>query len=304
GTGKSQTIANAISHAMEQGKTILFVAEKLAALEVVHKRLAQAGLGDFCLELHGHAVSPKKIYESLGERLARQDERTQFHSRDRSNQESYRAKLSDYLKASSKQSGPYDEPLYNTFWRVVQLRQRGVPLLRDIEVDCSVDQPEFEEAVQSLQAFSKASSQYELPKQSSWWGFFPKELTPAESDRILELLPKLQAAANTIEQCFTNLSTLLGEAKPTVAKLLASCSSKKLEPFLAKPPARPSLGFGNLIATETQALAIKIQKLVNDLKYADGILNEHLDTSRHSSEQSISKFAGMQEQYWQSLPQD
>lgn len=304
GTGKSQTIANAISHAMEQGKTILFVAEKLAALEVVHKRLAQAGLGDFCLELHGHAVSPKKIYESLGERLARQDDRTQYNSRDRSNQESYRAKLSAYLKASSKQSGPYDEPLYNTFWRVVQLRQRGVPLLRDIEVNCSVDQPEFEEAVQSLQAFSKASSQYELPKQSSWWGFFQKELTPAESDRILELLPKLQAAANTIEQCFTNLSTLLGEAKPTVAKLLGSCSSKKLEPFLANPPARPSLGFGNLIATETQALAIKIQKLVNDLKYVDGILNEHLDTSRHSSEQSISKFARMQEQYWQSLPQD
>lgn len=53
GTGKSQTIANAISHAMEQGKTILFVAEKLAALEVVHKRLAQAGLGDFRLKNTG-----------------------------------------------------------------------------------------------------------------------------------------------------------------------------------------------------------------------------------------------------------
>lgn len=52
GIGKSQTIANAIANAMEQGKTVLFVAEKLAALEVVHKRLTQAGLADFCLEQH------------------------------------------------------------------------------------------------------------------------------------------------------------------------------------------------------------------------------------------------------------
>lgn len=52
GIGKSQTIANAIANAMEQGKTVLFVAEKLAALEVVHKRLTQVGLADFCLEQH------------------------------------------------------------------------------------------------------------------------------------------------------------------------------------------------------------------------------------------------------------
>ncbi|MFM8217002.1 MAG: DUF4011 domain-containing protein, partial [Pirellula sp.] len=157
GTGKSQTIANAISHAMEQGKTVLFVAEKLAALEVVHKRLAQAGLADFCLELHGHAVSPKKIYESLGERLARQTDSQPQFSRDRSHHESYRAKLYAYLKASSKTVGPFDEPLYDLFWRVVRLRQRDVPLLRNIDVDCNLDQPRFDEAVQSLQAFSKAS---------------------------------------------------------------------------------------------------------------------------------------------------
>lgn len=52
GTGKSQTIANMIAHFLASGKTVLFVAEKMAALEVVHKRLSSLGLAEFCLELH------------------------------------------------------------------------------------------------------------------------------------------------------------------------------------------------------------------------------------------------------------
>src|SRR6185436_6097969 len=42
GTGKSQTIANAIAEALAAGKSVLFVSEKLAALQVVAKRLRAA----------------------------------------------------------------------------------------------------------------------------------------------------------------------------------------------------------------------------------------------------------------------
>ena len=52
GTGKSQTITNLLSHAMGEGKTVLFVAEKRAALDVVKDRLDGVGLGDFALDLH------------------------------------------------------------------------------------------------------------------------------------------------------------------------------------------------------------------------------------------------------------
>src|SRR5262249_14656151 len=50
GTGKSQTIANLIAEFLAAGKTVLFVSEKTAALDVVKKRLEARGLGDFCLE--------------------------------------------------------------------------------------------------------------------------------------------------------------------------------------------------------------------------------------------------------------
>ena len=50
GTGKSQTITNLIANALFQGKRVLFVAEKMAALNVVQKRLEKINLGPFCLE--------------------------------------------------------------------------------------------------------------------------------------------------------------------------------------------------------------------------------------------------------------
>ncbi len=65
GTGKSQTIANVIATAVADGKTVLFVAEKMAALEVVKRRLANVGLGPVCLELHSNKANKKTVLDEL-----------------------------------------------------------------------------------------------------------------------------------------------------------------------------------------------------------------------------------------------
>ncbi|MDF3131232.1 DUF4011 domain-containing protein [Kiritimatiellaeota bacterium B1221] len=67
GTGKSQTIANLITHNIAKGRTVLFVAEKRAALEVVHNRLAKLGLAEFCLELHSNKAGKRDILGQFGE---------------------------------------------------------------------------------------------------------------------------------------------------------------------------------------------------------------------------------------------
>jgi hypothetical protein len=69
GTGKSQTITNLIAAAMAQDKRVLFVAEKLAALEMVSRRLDAAGLGEFCLELHSHKTQKRKVLDEIEHRL-------------------------------------------------------------------------------------------------------------------------------------------------------------------------------------------------------------------------------------------
>ena len=74
GSGKSQTITNLIAAAISQGKKVLFVAEKMAALQVVKSRLERAGLGDFCLELHSHKTQKKHVYENLAQRINRQND--------------------------------------------------------------------------------------------------------------------------------------------------------------------------------------------------------------------------------------
>ena len=68
GTGKSQTITNVIANALAAGKTVLFLAEKQAALQVVKRRLDQADLGDFCLELHSDKSSSKNVVASIRSR--------------------------------------------------------------------------------------------------------------------------------------------------------------------------------------------------------------------------------------------
>ena len=70
GTGKSQTIANIIAVAARDGKRVLFVAEKRAALDVVHARLERCGLGPLCLELHSHKAVRRHVYDDLKSTLA------------------------------------------------------------------------------------------------------------------------------------------------------------------------------------------------------------------------------------------
>jgi len=65
GTGKSQTIANMIANCLAVGKTVLFVAEKTAALDVVYRRLREHGLGDFCIELHSNKADRRRFLTQL-----------------------------------------------------------------------------------------------------------------------------------------------------------------------------------------------------------------------------------------------
>lgn len=65
GTGKSQTIANLIAQCLAKGKRVLFVAEKIAALDVVFRRLREVGLGEFCLELHSNKSRKLDVLSQL-----------------------------------------------------------------------------------------------------------------------------------------------------------------------------------------------------------------------------------------------
>ena len=70
GTGKSQTIANLIATLVARGRSVLFVAEKRAAIEAVSKRIEEQDLGDILLDLHDGAANRRRIYGEISQALA------------------------------------------------------------------------------------------------------------------------------------------------------------------------------------------------------------------------------------------
>lgn len=70
GTGKSQTITNVIAESLARGKTVLFVSEKIAALNVVEKRLIGSGLSDFCLKAHSQDLDKAAVVHELAAALS------------------------------------------------------------------------------------------------------------------------------------------------------------------------------------------------------------------------------------------
>lgn len=71
GTGKSQTIANLVATLLAEGRCVLFVSEKTAALDVVKRRLSEVGLGSFCLDLHSSRGKKASVYAQLRSQLAK-----------------------------------------------------------------------------------------------------------------------------------------------------------------------------------------------------------------------------------------
>jgi hypothetical protein len=98
GTGKSQTITNIIAECMAAGKTVLFVAEKSAALSVVKRRLESAGLGDFVLELHSHKASKKTVLDEFQRTLAAYEGVSQVREVDTHELETTRTSLNAYAR--------------------------------------------------------------------------------------------------------------------------------------------------------------------------------------------------------------
>ena len=100
GTGKSQTITALIANALAQGKTVLFVAEKMAALSVVQTRLERIGIGAFCLELHSNKSKKRDVLEQLKTATEVVRGRPRDSWQEKANQTAaLRAELDEYARA-------------------------------------------------------------------------------------------------------------------------------------------------------------------------------------------------------------
>lgn len=125
GTGKSQTITNLVAAALARGKSVLFVSEKLAALEVVQRRLADLGLSEFCLELHSHKTRKQALIESLKRRLSMGRVRPpQAFDRVRAKLSEKRAELERYATQIAQPVGALGWPAHRVLFEAGSIRRQ------------------------------------------------------------------------------------------------------------------------------------------------------------------------------------
>ncbi|MEV0402979.1 DUF3320 domain-containing protein [Actinoallomurus sp. NPDC050550] len=123
GTGKSQTIANMIAALMHAGRSVLFVSEKAAALDVVQNRLEDVGLGSFILPLHSHKATRKQVATALGDAVlerpvavGRMDDNGRRHLR------GVREQLSAYAAAMNEVRQPLNRSAHDVIGVIDVLR--------------------------------------------------------------------------------------------------------------------------------------------------------------------------------------
>lgn len=122
GTGKSQTITNMIANALYQGKSILFIAEKMAALSVVQRRLENIGLAPFCLEVHSNKAKKKEVLEQLDRTLnIGRIKSPESYSQQAERLYGLRTKLNDSIKSIHKKR-PWGTSVYDDILKAEQYK--------------------------------------------------------------------------------------------------------------------------------------------------------------------------------------
>ena len=103
GTGKSETIANIICHNIAHGRKVLFVAEKMAALQVVYRRMEKINLEHLCLELHSNRANKKAVLDQLRSAWQKRESATQTEWKDKAAElQSSREHLNQYVNQLHK----------------------------------------------------------------------------------------------------------------------------------------------------------------------------------------------------------
>ena len=156
GTGKSQTIANIIATAVYSGKSVLFVAEKAAALDVVHSRLKRVGLAPLCLEIHSRKATKQSVIASLEESI-RPSAGLQFGGRTADELRSARDKLNAWSSTVHREIASTGRTPFQVMGTVLKLKtSQAKTFARRLDAVDNWDRATIEEAERAVQRAASA----------------------------------------------------------------------------------------------------------------------------------------------------
>lgn len=216
GTGKSQAITNIIANAMWQGKSILFVSEKMAALKVVKDRLDDLGLGLYCLEIHSSKATKTQVFSSLKERMEAAQPSLDENDLERAKQSllEARQRLTEYAKLMGSPAGhtglTVHEILWGDFCR--STKPDSVPdSVLEIRFENPLDIDRFKlakwkEVGKALDDLCESLNEVADPSNQTWRGIRNCNLSRFDKPRALSAMQKWAEALSHVEELVLRLS--------------------------------------------------------------------------------------------------
>lgn len=183
GTGKSQVITNVIAQAVLDGKTVLFVAEKLAALEVVQRRLGGVGLGAACLALHSEGVGRRALVAELDATLKAPRAKPPDRDTVIRSLGALRGRLNRHAAAMHAPIGETGWTAFRAIGEVARLKQAGVAP-PSFKLDAAGWTAERVRDAMRLARELAEAARAASPANSVWHGVFASALPPTELDRL------------------------------------------------------------------------------------------------------------------------
>lgn len=221
GTGKSQTITNIISESLADGKKVLFVAEKMAALEVVKRRLDECHLGDAVLELHSHKSNKKLVLEEIKRTLELGLPDVEDRSQDKKQYTRLKEQLDNYCVQVSSPLLKSGVNFISALGHFLKLKNTSdgytLPQL-DFQRMASWDMAAYNETCALVQQLVNHISASGTPSKSPFAGTTLEDFSPFEQEQIIALLNK---SINLIEQAESAGKLLAQEMQLPVPKTMA-----------------------------------------------------------------------------------
>ena len=206
GTGKTQTITNLIACALGSGKRVLFVAEKLAALNAAREKLEAAGLSEFCLELHSHKATPAAALMALHLRMQRgQIAPIDLDGHRRALRPGQEA-LNGYASLMATKHGHQGDRLEQILWRADVSKLALINCISDqtepprlaLESGHLMDAPGYVEAKSILSGIAELAGESIPTLARPWAGFRPNDILSDGGRSILDAVHQMVDSVNSV----------------------------------------------------------------------------------------------------------
>lgn len=243
GTGKSQTITNLIAAGMQRGLKVLFISDKLAALQVVKNRLEMAGLGKFVLELHSNKTNKKRFLQEIEDRMTTRFPEPHDLPAKMKALEQRRIELKRYADTLNSVLGnELGMTVHEVLWAAEKNRQDcgdDAKLLEDITVAKApnLEPSNLDTRLNAIRSLARHYDEIgEFGPKHPWFGFFPVSIKPGDDLIVHQLLQNLLAATDDVEVRTSELDSML----PPGAAITGAKRAREVDAKARKIPDFPT----------------------------------------------------------------